>query len=371
MEFALAMAEFALPDKPYSVERWLAFLQALAPGQEAFFDRAREALERARKGVIPIDVNGERMTAEQAYRTIATRIVCANDIDARAHNEELGLLRPILWQLYHSYCADLWDLLRHVHSYRRDHAIRPAPVERANHCIYCTASAGVFTHVEHTLPECFGNEDSFLPRGYVCETCKAALDRLEDGIHNLLPFSMLILVTRLGNKKGKLPGVRTPGFLVERKSPNRLVYTAQNRTGRITPEPTEDGGVKFSITQQGRLDPHRIARMLYKAALGAIALEQGRDKALDPRFDEVRRYVTRGGTFPNRLIMWNNVQPRSGIRSTWDYVEGTPVVHFNILGAQFLIALGAHPPLEPTSPLKEIVHTLDLSRDDPCTSVAE
>lgn len=65
----------------------------------------------------------------------------------------------------------------------------------------------------------------------------------------------------------------------------------------------ESGGYKITITASGRFDAHRIARMLYKAALGAIALEKCHEAALDPSFDEIRRYIIGSGTFPNKMAL--------------------------------------------------------------------
>lgn len=374
MEFALAIAPFARQGGPYHVAQWLDFLERLVPSVHAVrFAEFRAALERIKTGPLHLTENGKRVTAAAMYERIADHVIFANDTDAHAYLEGLaqqGPLQHLVWQQYYEYCVGLWELLQVVHAYRREHRLRPAMVRRENRCIYCTATSGRFTHVEHTLPESLGNEESFLPRGYVCGTCKAVLDVLEDGIHQMVPFSMLVVTNRLGNKKGKLPTMRAHEVHMARKSPNRIVITETGGPAILNQRDLADGHVAFTLRTTGRFDAHRVARMLYKAALGTLALERGRDYVLDPRFDEVRRYIIQGGTFPNNMIVAMTGRPTSGLRADWREVDSIPVIGFNIYGFTLIVALGARPRLEARGAFRDAFLVLDLTLDEPSAALA-
>jgi hypothetical protein len=163
--------------------------------------------------------------------------------------------------------------------------------------------------VEHIIPESLGNEYIFLPTGFVFGNCMAELNKLENGINEKSSFSMVLVTTSTGNKKGKLPSLKSREFHIQKKSPNELIFRSFGKKGEFKEEPLEGEGYKITITANRRLDAHRIARMLYKAALGAIALEKCRDAALDPKFDEIRRYIIKGGTFPNKIMLFKKGYP--------------------------------------------------------------
>jgi hypothetical protein len=245
MEFALAIAKFALPDAQYNIDQWLKFLRELAgKNHSSEFDKIEKTLQQIREGLITPTLNQEKITDAKAYEMMAQRAIFANDLDAIAYEQELTKHGPIIqqfmWQKYHAYCLGLWQLLQWVHDYRKKHGIRPAPINRETTCIYCKTTQGVFDHVEHTIPESLGNEYSFLPKGFVCGDCMVALNRLEDGINEMLPFSMLLLTASTGNKKGKLPTLKSSELHIQKKSPNKLVFKSFGKKGEFREEPLEE-----------------------------------------------------------------------------------------------------------------------------------
>jgi hypothetical protein len=126
--------------------------------------------------------------------------------------------------------------------------------------------------VEHIIPESLGNEISFLPRGFVCGNCGDKLNKLEDGIHEMPVFSLGLVTIGIGNKKGKLPSLKSSQLHIQKKSPNMMTLNTFGKRA-LKEEPLEGGDIKVTLTPDGPFDVHRIARMLYKAALGAIALK--------------------------------------------------------------------------------------------------
>jgi hypothetical protein len=121
-----------------------------------------------------------------------------------------------------------------------------------------------------------------------------------------------------------------------------------------------------TITASGRFDAHRIAVMLYKAALGAIQLEKCHEVALDPRFDEIRRYIVDGGTFPNKMALSKKGHPSSSMRVEREEVEGVPKAKLVILGFKFAIILGKKPKLDSArEPQPVIIFDLSLEKPEP------
>ena len=369
MEFALAIANFAMIDGPHNVDHWLEFLRDLGgDSHSAAFDNLHKELEIIRKGSIEVNLNKEKITAGKAYEIIATKAIFASDVDADAFLSELrkaGLVYPLMFQMYHAYCLDLWYLLQKVHTYRKQYNIRPKPIQRENICIYCKSKEGIFDHFEHTIPESLGNEGSFLPRGYVCGYCKLALDDVEDGVTEMVPFSMLLVTMGSSNKKGKLPALKSRELHMVKKSPNRIIINSLSKKAQIKPEPLEGGGFEFQLTIDGKPDVHKLARILYKGALGGIALERGRDFVLDTRFDKVRHYITHGGTFSNKMAMFKESKPSHLIQATWIEVDNVPLVDLTLRGIRFLFVLGEEPKLPVLNELKPKLLISDLSLEKP------
>jgi len=377
MEFELAIATFARPDSWYNVDRWLKFLGNLAgEDHSSKFDEMERELQEIRKGKIELTLHQKKITDYKAYEMIALQVVFADDLEANTY--EQFLLRhdqkhQLLWKKYHTFCIGLGHFLKKVHGYRNKHRIRPKPVRRKNICIYCKQTVGDFNHVEHTIPESLGNQYNFLPKGFVCGGCMSKLNNLEDSINQMLPFSLVRVITSTGNKKGKLPSLKSGPLHIQKKSPNKMLFTPFGRKGEFKEEPVI-GGLRISFTASapgGHFDAHRIARVLYKAALGELALKKGRDTVLDRKFDDIRHYIIKGGTFPNKMMLFKKGLPLLHMQTYWYEMESVPVVKFVIQGIVFIIRLGERPKLDPNDELKPHVTMFDLSMKKPEAAIKQ
>jgi len=130
-------------------------------------------------------------------------------------------------------------------------------------------------------------------------------------------------------------------------------------------EAMEGCDLKFKLTPSGPFDVHRIASMLYKAALGEVALKMCRDAVLDPKFDEIRRYIIKGGTFPNNMMIFKKGHPSLPMGTEWYEVEGVLQVKLIVQGLIFCIMLGERPKLNTIYELKLHVIMFDLSMEKP------
>lgn len=224
MEFGLAISRFALPESWYNIDRWLMFLGTLAGEKHiSEFDRLERRLQQIREGGMALKLNRENITDSKAYEILARGVVFAADSAASAYNQWLlkqgQIIYYALWEKYNSYCVGLWDFMQEIQEYRKKQGIRPAPVERKTICIYCKRTEGKFDHVEHIIPESLGNEYVFLPRGFVSSDCMDELNTLQDGINEMSPFSMVLVNTSTGNKKGKLPSLKHLNFTSRKRVP--------------------------------------------------------------------------------------------------------------------------------------------------------
>jgi hypothetical protein len=369
MEFGLAISRFALLESWYNVDHWLRFLRDLS-GERHFseFDKMERRLQQIREGRIALTLNQHNITDFKAYEMLARRVFFVGDLAANAYKQWLlnqgQIIYNTLWQKYNSYCIGLWSLMQEVHDYRKKHGIGPPPVRRETICIYCKGTEGDFGHVEHILPESLGNEYNFLPKGFVCVNCMVELNKLEDGIHEMPVFSLPLVTTGIGNKKGKLPYLKSSQLHIQKKSPNMMTLNSLGKKA-LKEEPMEGGEVKVTLTPSGPFDVHRIARMLYKAALGDIALKLCRHAALDSKFNEIRRYIIKGGTFPNNMMIFKKGHPSLPMGIEWYEVEGVLQVKLIVLGRIFFIMLGERPKLNPVDELKPHVIMFDLSLEKP------
>ncbi len=376
VEFGLAISRFALPEFWYNVDHWLKFLRGVT-GEKRFseLDKIQKRLEKIMEGRTMLTLNQQNITDAKAYEMLARGIVFADHLIASAHTKKLikqygQTVYDTLWKKYNSYCLGLRSVLQQIHYYRKKNRIKPPPIKRETICIYCKGTAGNFDHVEHIIPESLGNEYSSLPKGFVCSSCVAKLNKLEDGIHEMPLFSLALVTSGTGNKKGKLPFLKSAQLHIQKKSPNLLTLNSFGKEA-FKEELVAGGDVKLTLTAGGVFDVHRIARMLYKAALGDMALKMCRGAALDPKFDEIRRYIVNGGTFPNNMMIFKKGHPSlpMGIELCEEDWEGIPKVKLVILGCTFIIMLGERPKLNAVDELKPHVIILDLSLDRPLAGI--
>ena len=370
MEFAIAMSHFLRDGSPRTPDAWIDFLTEIAGSEhEEFFALAREALARAKEGFFPITINGRRFRSKEIYNALATNVVFAADTAAREYLIRLQRdphTGNLFWMTYYHYCLDVWRVLQTVKKYRREHGIYPPQVKRQNQCIYCRRKTGSFTRTEHIIPESLGNETSLLPPGFVCDNCNEDIGKVESTMVNGLPFKLLRPFLLWENKKARLPSARFSNIHFERVSPNCVNFHTQTKESVLREEELPDGQVKITFDVKERLDAHSLARGLMKIGLGVIALENGRDIAMDTKYDHARRYIINGGTFPNKMLIVKRYTPRLGGTMQWIHTKdgGTGMV-LQILGATFGIALTEKPEVEARGPLLGHVLLFDLREEKP------
>lgn len=166
---------------------------------------------------------------------------------------------------------------------------------RERGCLYCLRQDGPFQRVEHVVPRRLGPKTDryVLEPGAVCDPCNHWLGRQVDA-----PFTSRFDITvhraleGLSDRQGRVPAV-----IQGRDATCRLdleISGGQVAIFAARADETHDGGLDIEIRPQER-DPPDIAartmRALWKIALGCAWGTTGRDFALDPRWDDLRRVV--------------------------------------------------------------------------------
>jgi hypothetical protein len=191
---------------------------------------------------------------------------------------------------------------------------------------------------------------------------------VEGKVVNLMPFAMTRLWFTKHTKAGKFPSAKLGAVHYTRTKPNHIkidFYAGPSGFPKATDR--GDGTVAFTLTGSSKFDHIALGRVLVKAALGAMALERGRDYVLDPRFDPAREFVRTGESFHARLLMARQTAPRPElVVHWWDFSNGGAGVVMVIHGIEFAFSATPVPDETPPPPdVLEKVEVFDLWNSSP------
>nr|CAI64102.1 hypothetical protein [uncultured archaeon]CAI64239.1 hypothetical protein [uncultured archaeon]CBH36624.1 hypothetical protein BSM_01010 [uncultured archaeon] len=366
-EFAVSMSCFLLPDSFLNIDNLLRTLQQLSTNTQyqEFLINVEQCLNKVKEGHI------KPLRADDVFVELSSNVLFANDIDAAKYLDKLRndpITSKLKWSLYYDYCLSVFKVLSKIIDYLEKHDIHPPRIDRKNHCIFCKATDGNFSSVEHVIPESIGNETLFLPRGYVCDNCNERISKLEQDFVNSVPMSVHRIFCGSVGKKGKLPSAKFSNVNLQKISPNTITMIYPAGAKRIPKAMNlPDGSYKSKMTLiKQQFNPHAIARVLFKMGLGFVARGRGREEALHPRYDPAREYILNGGHFPNRLVIFKECHPSnaSKIGGAINNKRGT-FIFFELLGARFHIGLEPNPKIVISEQLLDQAHVLDLWIDKP------
>jgi HNH endonuclease len=365
------MRRFLNPeDSPYYRNVWSclreSFANELSP---EVIEQVEKSFATVSKGYLPINCDGENLTAEKIYSLVAEGQFFEETEELRRRLNELmrvPILGPLLYHSFYAYNEDgfalttyLLELIHQLEQSGRTRSLIEANGSFQARCIYCLSTSGDFTAEEHVFPESLGNDELILPRGLVCKYCNnRTLAQLESALIDFPPLALLRVEYVSYTKKGKLPKADFGNATVERTHPRHIQYVAKGNSKLIRDETKlEDGSVRFSVQLEAKANsnPITLARALYKIGLGMVALDKGQDYACSSKFDAARRFILRGGGAPNRLLLRKTITPEPQIEVTsyLDLAEGT-IVGMSIYGMMFMLNLEGSPPIALNQPLIEI-----------------
>lgn len=176
-------------------------------------------------------------------------------------------------------------------------------------CIYCLEDSSGSKSEAHIVPEGFLTSDVVLEPGIECDECNQYASQLETALihHNRIWAPIMMTGARgKGGRRRKHLGH------MERTSPDRLTLWA--RKDHVE---EEDGHVSISLPDPPEYDELKFRRGLYHIGLNYVAWKLGHEAALEPRFDDARRYVRRarrGESWPYAQVMFKDDRPRNTLR---------------------------------------------------------
>ena len=368
IRFIMLMRRLLDPAEPlYYRNVWGALREQFADELPAEFIHAiDDGIENLNAGSIGFNVNGEDVSAERVYTILADAEYFGQEDKARAYLKTLmdpAPMGPFVWWQFYEYnvqacrlVSAIFGAILQVEKSAKFKTLYGEPDVAQNRCIYCLRTGGGFTSDEHIVPESLGNLDYLvLPPGYVCDECNngilAQLDKWLIRSPAIAPLRVLYVPY---DKEGHLPKASLGNMTIERTGPRQIRITSKDRTGGVrNVRELGDDEVTFEINMQaGGFKPQRLARSLYKIALGMVALDQGQDTACDSRYNAARDFILNGHSFPNNLLMTTTLVPKPQSSVYFDpRYPGTPVI-ISLFGVAFILNLEEAPLVELTEQLQ-------------------
>jgi hypothetical protein len=351
IEFAVVMRRFLAPDSDLCFRAVWSYLrsehgESLDP---ALIDRVEAGLRHTDEPVVPIRIDDEQMTGERIYELVAAAGFFSDDPSSVARLRQLSgvpVMGELFWLVFHTYGEGrLLVLSAILDAVRAIETLLPS-TSVTHRCIYCLRTDGAFASEEHVLPEGLGNQRVLLPCGYACDACNnGQLARLDEALLTFAPLALLRVLYLGHDKRGRLPRAEFEGLVLERTAPRHIVVKTPEGSDRFTFLEDEDGTVRFSIKVREATpwDIGGVARALYKAALGLVALERGHEYACESRFDAARAFIRGEAGFDNWLLVSKQVQPADQIEALRLPIEPGSVFLFDIYGVRFVLNLELAP----------------------------
>lgn len=323
---------------------WKCLQSALDPGRlNAIAASVEGAFKAIEQGPVAWLQDGRHMNWAELYEIVARGEFFEEDESAAAflaatnHPIAKGMLAFQFFS-FHDAAMKVAALLFSI--LEDDHVIdqTPASVEEGP-CIFCKRMDGGFTAEEHVLPESLIGHDTTLPRGMVCDRCNNGPLATAD---KALAESALLAVQRVvflpHTKKGKTPTAHLPGMTIRKMAPRRIRIDEHGRRVNVSRD-YKSGQVHLKLTIPVRKDWVGLGRGLFKTALELVALHEGRERALDERFDRARRFVLDGGNFYGHLIIVTKGVPRPQAEAKWWPTEGAALFYVNLYGLHIFFSL--------------------------------
>jgi hypothetical protein len=174
-----------------------------------------------------------------------------------------------------------------------------------------------------------------------CWKCNNDLSSLDQFLCEFEPIAVLRVQYVPLTKKGKFPRAETADFIVEKTKPRHIQFTSKTQKRVFSEERLPDGKVKLSSkVRTGRpVDMRRLARAIFKIALGVVAYDAGAAYACDARFDAARAFIRDEGDMPNHMLMVTGANPPQPSVGTQWHPELRTVVGMDFFGVGFAVNL--------------------------------
>jgi hypothetical protein len=300
----------------------------------------------AERGSLPLAVDGEMLTAKTLHGLVAQGQFFAQDSAAIAKTTklcEMPLMRHVLWFQFYSFPLDVLRVVARL-DHVRSRTTSTAPGSVVGKCIFCLREDGPFTSEEHIIAEAFGNDELVLPPGIVCDPCNhGQISKLDQALVEFAPLAALRTLYVPFTKSGKLPRAEFSNATWTKTRPNHIEFRLNAAPVK---QPLPDGTTRMSFTVEGMrpVQPHLIARAIYKIALELVALDYGVEQAFESRYDQARRFVLgKSPTFPNAFMFMTEATPRPEVHTHLTRAHGGTSLALDIFGFKAIVNLEPEP----------------------------
>ena len=165
-------------------------------------------------------------------------------------------------------------------------------------CLFCRASDGGFTSLEHVVAEALANVQAVLPVGVVCDRCNnGPLSELDQTVSDFFPLRIARTMWGVPGKSGTIPETRLSTGTLRNLGANELAIELNRAADRTTIQETGRDGDRVELQLNwtgGRRMTARYAsdlsRALLKSALEFAWIDHGL-ATLDADYDHLRRAV--------------------------------------------------------------------------------
>lgn len=323
VRLAVLMRPLTAPGSEINLRLVWQAVKALATVEDEVVRNIDEALE-GKNPNHAMTSNGEPLTEEDIYEMFSAGEFFGEDGAAKKKLDALrfGPMREMVWMHFYSHASRMYSIASAVLDVAATH-LDLSPEKEHGRCVYCGAEDGVFTSEEHIIPEAFGNDEAVLPIGYVCDACNNICSKLDQFLSDceLLSFGKVMNVGF--TKKGKLPKAEFDGVMVHRRLPRVLSFRGKDVFGPVEQLPNGEFKLNLSLRGKNPLDHMMLGRALFKIGLGFVAFDEGREAALNPRYDSARRFVLDGVPIASDVLLQRKgLLPDAGIEVMWQRIEG-------------------------------------------------
>lgn len=202
-----------------------------------------------------------------------------------------------------------------------------------NICIYCLKDSSTTQSQEHVFPEALGSKET-LPKGYVCDNCNNYFSKMDkDVLYNRIIALQLGTEGIPGKKGNPRPNI---GQNLCFPNPGSRQFKLTLGPVSITKETLE---ADFRPTQDVEFNELRFARGIRKIVFNCYALKFGQKKALQSRFNNLRRYIKTAK--PNELWPYAARDAQNNNKVvTFDFFETyDEILKLRILTLDFVVSL--------------------------------
>jgi len=316
-------------------------------------------IDKLQQGYIGLIYNKKRLSFEEIYDLLSNGIYFSGNKNIKHYLDRLfnrPFVNQLTWYNFYSFNFDafilitnLFNIILRIEKSTRYETLYTKNFEPKDTCIYCLDSRKIFSSEEHIYPESLGNDELVLQKGFVCDECNnGVLATLDNYILNFEPIAFLQVQYVPFKKDGSFPKANFQNMIIEKTHPRHISITAKDKTGMPQNMKTnDDGTISWNTQFRGnKFDPKRLARSIYKIALGTLAFNNGHNFVCNSKYNLARNFILKGEGFNNNLLMLHNVTPNPKVKTGCFNTNNGTFFVIDIFGIGFIINLEEYPKLE-------------------------